>query len=237
MITVAILTCERYDLTRKTVESFIKHNGRADFDFCYGDDASTDKRIHEFMDELDIPCLVKHKKRVGCSPTSDELVQAASKLDNHNPYLLYLQNDFETVRTISLEVIQELFAAPKVGWVRLYGRHKNDTVPGGNPTNNTHKAKPGKPTVQWSKTTIYGEEIEMGDIHWGYSPSINRMEVMTNIVAGAKCEMDVSIKAMHTGLLTARFVRNVTNHIGHGQSTPNGLYGKPGGSVHKPAAR
>ena len=122
------------------------------------------------------------------------------------------QNDFESVRPIPLDVVQTVMdSRPRVGWVRLYGINKNDTIKGGNPTNPTHKFKPGQPLVKWKPFEIAGERLEIGDIHWCYHPAINRREVLLKIIQGVKSERDAAEAALKTGCLTVRFMRNITN--------------------------
>jgi hypothetical protein len=229
-ISVAILTCDRLELTRKTVESFLKHNNRDNFDIFYGDDASTIPQIHKFMEKHSIPCLMKNKKRLGCSPSSAKLINLTTMI-SQLPYILYLQNDFESARPIPLNIIQQVFDKHrKVGWIRLYGLNKNDTIPGGNPTDPRHKFKggvPGGPMVKWKKLEIDNEALEIGDAQWSYHPAIHRANVLNKITKGATRERDVGVAALKTGLLTARFTKNITNHIGIRKTTPGGKFGKP----------
>lgn len=226
-ITVAILTCDRLELTKKTVKSFLKHNSRDNFEIFYGDDASLDPTIHEFMKRNDIPCLMNHKKRAGCSPSSDELINLAWMI-NQAPYILYLQNDFESVRPIPLDAVKQTFDdKSNVGWIRLYGLNKNDTIKGGNPTDPRNKFKDGSPVVRWEKLKIFGEKIEIGDAQWSYHPAIHRSDVLRKLIKGATRERDVGMAAAKSGILTARFMKNVTNHIGIRKTTPGGKFGKP----------
>jgi hypothetical protein len=225
-IAVVFLTCDRLDLTKKTVKSFLNKNDRSNFDLFYGDDQSTDDRIHSFMNRNSIKCIMTHGKRRGCSQSSDELLYRASNESNAD-YILYMQNDFESVRTIPLKVIAEIMDDHQnVGWIRLYGLNKNATVPGGNPTDPTNKFKPNKPMVEWTPSTIFGENIEIGDAQWSYHPAIHRWDILLHIIKGATRERDVGIAAVHTGLLTARFMDNITNHIGIRKTTPGGKFGK-----------
>jgi hypothetical protein len=39
-VVVALLTCDRYEYTRITCESFLAHNDPSDFELYYADDAS-----------------------------------------------------------------------------------------------------------------------------------------------------------------------------------------------------
>jgi len=226
-IAVAILTCDRIELTKKTVKSFLKHNSQDDFDIYYGDDASTDQSIHEFMKRQGIQRLMCHLTRAGCSPSSDELIHLVCRASQAT-HMLYLQNDFESVRPIPLDVVQQIFDNnPNIGWIRLYGLNKNDTIPGGNTTDPRNKFKPGKPIVKWDKFIIGNEKIEIGDAQWSYHPAIHRTKVLRQIIKGAIRERDVGLAAMKSGLLTARFMKNITNHIGIRKTTPGGKFGKP----------
>lgn len=226
-IAVAILTCDRLDLTKRTVKSFLKHNNGNDFEIFYGDDASKDSVIHQFMKKQGIPCLMKHKKRVGCSPSSEELINL-TWIISKAPYVLYLQNDFESVRPIPLNIVQRVFDDHfRVGWIRLYGLNKNDTIPGGNLTDPKNKFKPGSPMVKWKKFKVANEELEIGDAQWSYHPAIHRSKVLRELTKGAARERDVGIAAVKSGFLTARFMKNITNHIGIRKTTPGGKFGKP----------
>jgi len=226
-IIVVLLTCNRLDLTKRTVKSFLKYNNRNDFEIFYGDDASTDSAIHRFLKRQNILCLMKHKKQLGCSLSSDKLIHLARDTSDV-PYILYLQNDFESTRPIPLNIAQQIFdIQPKVGWIRLYGLNKNDTIPGGNTTDPRNKFKPGAPVVKWEKLKILNEEIEIGDAQWSYHPAIHRTEVLCKLIRGAIRERDVGRAAIKSGLLTARFMKNITNHIGIKRTTPGGKFGKP----------
>ncbi len=236
-IHVAILTCDRVDLTRITVDSFLKHNDRARFSIKYGDDASTNQGIHELMRDRNIECVVRNRTRLGCSPTSEALVNAVSKDPwwriRSRDLLLYLQNDFESVRPIDLELIDRIFRDPRVGWVRLFGEHKNDRVIGGNPAITYHRQRPGRPDIEWERYDIGQlEELQIADAPYSLHPTIVRRNLARSIFKDAKSELDTLRNADRLGVKCVRFMRNVTNHIGIGAATPGGLYGKSSGSFH-----
>ena len=155
-ITVAILTCDRLSLTKRTVDSFISHNGRDQFDLYFGDDASTSDETHEFMESRNIPCLVKHKRRLGCSPTTEELINKAMG-SSDNEYVMYLQNDFETVRPMNIRLIERIFEDQKVGWIRLAGIYWNNTEKEAHLYSKVNGRLPGKPEID-CKPDDLGEE-------------------------------------------------------------------------------
>lgn len=224
-LVIAILTCDRFELTRKTVNSLLHYN--QGLSIFYGDDASTDPKIHRLMANHGIKCIMRHNKRTGCSPSSEELINSVWAA-TEAPFMLYLQNDFESVRPLPLGVTQQIFdQRPDVGWIRLYGLNKNNTIKGGNPTDPRNKFKPGQPLVEWKKLKIDDENIEIGDAQWSYHPAIHRSEVLRKLIKGATRERDVGIAAIRSGLLTARFMKNITNHIGIRKTTPGGKFGKP----------
>jgi hypothetical protein len=51
--------------------------------------------------------------------------------------------------------------------------------------------------------------------------------VLRGLIKGAKRERDVGMAAVKSGLMTARFMKNITNHIGIRKTTPGGKFGKP----------
>ncbi len=222
-LSVPILTCDRFELTKITVESFIKHNGR-EHDMYYGDDASVDVRVHEFMESLGIPSLVRNKTRRGCSPTTAELFHRIVERTD-NAFLLHLQNDFETVRPIPWDIVEKIFEDDQVGWVRLYGTHE---APGGRPCGNTHggRRRPNQAQVKWSPLVIDGEPLERGDIHWCYHPTITRQAFATELTKGVTKAHTTMINSARIGKLTVRFMDNITHHLArHGKgSTPGGIF-------------
>ena len=223
-ITVAILTCDRLSLTKKTTDSFISHNGRDNFDVYYGDDASSSDEIHEFMKKRDIPCLVRHDRRLGCSPTTEELINKAMECSN-NEYIMYLQNDFETVRPIDIDLVERIFEDREVGWIRLAGIYWNNTEKESRAYSTVHGRLPDKPEVEWGPYDIGEEALEITTAPWSHHPSIARRSVLQKIVKNIKREVDAVQNAYKTNLKAVRFLDNITNHIGTKQSTPCGKFG------------
>ena len=222
-ITVVILTCDRLGLTRQTVDSFLEHNNRSNFDIFYGDDASNES-THKFMASRKIPCIVRHTKRKGCSPTSNELIKESIRIV-YNPLTLYLQNDFETVRPLPLRAICHVFnRKPDIGWMRLWGRWNNEPL---EHKEFTHRYKKKHPVVKWTFLTSHREKIAIGDIDWKYHPCIHRTDILVSVLDGVLRDRHAGHKALETKLLTAVLTNNVVRNLGVKRSTPQGLFGLP----------
>jgi hypothetical protein len=205
-------------LTTKTIESFLRYNNRDNYDIFYGDDASEDPTIHELMRKHNIPCLMKHDTRKGCSPSTDELIQKVCN-KNDNKYILYLQNDFESLRPIPLDIVKQIMETmPEIGWVRLWGKRNNDRK-----INQPDRLEPG-----WTPLKIGSEQLEVGRYIYPYCPMISRRDILSQSVRGAARERDTRRAGIKTGLKTIRFTRNIVNHIGFDIQTPGGEYGDGG---------
>jgi len=222
-IAVCITTLNRHDLTRITVESFLAHNHRDDFDLFYGDDNSSDDCIHDLMERHNVPCLVKAEKQLGCSVLTDRLVAEVLKASD-TPAVLVLQNDMESIRPIPLDVVDQVFKDADVGWIRLQGVWEN-AITHNRPlgTNNAAVLKRHHaPEVVWRRCDMLGETLERGDIHWAFA-SITRRELIGQMTRGAKCATDIIRQAAPLKKLTVRFCENVVNHIGT-ERTPGGIF-------------
>ena len=79
-IAIALLTCDRFEYTKRTCETFLEHNDASDFRLYYGDDASADQRVPELVESLGFRPVVRHATRQGCSYASDELLCGAASL-------------------------------------------------------------------------------------------------------------------------------------------------------------
>ena len=124
-LVVALLTCDRYEYTKTTCETFLEHNDPSDFHLYYADDASTDARVPELVEALGFRPLVRHSRRSGCSVTSGELACEVSRVVGEDALVWYLQNDIATIRPLNLACIASVFDDPRVHVLRTYGRWKS----------------------------------------------------------------------------------------------------------------
>ena len=119
-IAVALLTCDRYDYTVRTVEALKAHNDVTGWPLFYADDHSQDERVRPYVESQGFkPVLLNNRERMGCSPISDGLLQAVLRETGPDWLVLYLQNDFEARRPIPLQVVQAWFENPTHMSLRL----------------------------------------------------------------------------------------------------------------------
>ena len=214
-IAVAIQTCDRYEYTRQTVESFIKQNALRNYRLYYGDDASTDNRIHDLMRQYRIPCIYRNRTRQGNARTRDKLLHAVAKQSESHDYILPLENDIETVRKIPIKLIDKIFENKQIGIFRLFGKYKAPAW-----GCSSRCAITGK-IVKWAPIDILGEELACSTIHWTYMPTILPVKLALQLIKGAKREGD-SMKAMKKLPFMPRTIRprgglenNFIVHIGN----------------------
>ena len=98
-LAIALLTCDRYDHTRKTVQTLLHHNDLSDVALVYADDHSLDDRVRKFVEESGFePVFLNNGPRMGCSPMTDALWHGAQKRVGNDGIIVSLQNDFISVR-------------------------------------------------------------------------------------------------------------------------------------------
>ena len=231
-IALALLTCDRFDYTKRTVESFFKHHTSADFELFCGDDASQDHRVVPFVKDHGFNVIVQNKERKGCTPTTALLVHAVTSQVGGDALIWYIQNDIDFVRALPKAVVDYVFLNGDLGCLRTYGAWKDYIQR----ANGRYRTQPGR-QVQWIKKTILDEEIEFGRINMGLQPVIVRADLFSSVVTDALCENDVNRNWAKFDPLVGRFVTNVTYHFGKMQ-TPNGMFypthqGKGGPSEEK----
>jgi hypothetical protein len=201
-IALALLTCDRYDYTVRTVDSFLEHNpsellGR--FILLHGDDASTDERLVPYVQAAGFTTVMQAKKRRGWLGARTALIfEAAKRAD----WIFFLENDIETLRPFPWHLFNVISENGKVDCLRLYGDNKSDPP---SPENQclAHNKITGK-RVRWKPLKHSPEPAEMAHVHWSAQPSVTR---------------SYPLRRLHydgTDLhgYTVRVLENVTSHIG-----------------------
>lgn len=205
MIVVGLMTCDRVDYTRRTLESFAQHNDLTKFKLIHADDASKEDNravaaAHGFE------TVVQSQRRYGVRVMRSSLIDAAVAM--HAEWLLLLENDIETVRPFPFRLFRYVcHHFPEVYTLRLYGQYKD--VEKKEPCLTTHKRQFHQ-TVEWLRMPGAPEPAERGLIHWSAQPAVTRLAELSHL--------------HQTGHeprgWTARVVENVTSHIGHDNRTP-----------------
>ena len=199
-IALALLTCDRYDYTERTVSTFLEHNQFLErFVLLHGDDASTDERVMPFMQASGFRTIVQSTKRQGWMKARTALInQAAKRAD----WILFLENDCESLRPFPWFLFDVVAENGRVDCLRLYGANKSDP-PSDENRCLTHNKITGR-QVRWKPVKHAPEPAEMAHVHWSAQPSVTR---------------SVPLRRLHydgTDLhgFTVRVLENVTSHIG-----------------------
>lgn len=203
-VSVCLITCERYEYTRVTVESFARYNDLTRFQLLHADDASTDGRIREVANAFGFRTVSSAHRRSGNMAT---IRSAVDKADG--AWILLLENDWESVRAFPWDSFAAVAESDDVYALRLCGPYKERRET--RPFANFHAGKDNAPVI-W-KTLAAG--LEVGDAHWGHTPTATRAADARWLLSGARREKDARLKSGRIDRLMARVTENVFFHIGN----------------------
>ena len=200
MIACCLQTCDRYDLTARTLETFAAHNDLSQFRLLHADDASTD---HEGMRALTMRygfrTVFQTHERLGCTMVRWGLISAATRRGAE--WILLLENDIETLRPFPWALFQYVAKNQEIVCLRLYGRFKDAERK--DPCLTTHKHR-GHSFVQWRPLKGAPEASQIGQIHWSAQPAVTR----------AKPLLEHHRTGEDPEGWTVRVKKNVTAHLG-----------------------
>lgn len=201
-VAVCLQTCERFDYTARTVQSFAQQNDPSQFLLLHSDDASTDPRVIDEAQRAGFATVVQNEIRQGAVSTRRALLEAAAA--RGADWVVLLENDWEWLRSFPWPLFRYVTDHPKIYALRLYGRFKDRA--------GKKKAGCGRSDPQW--TSIPGFNAEIGSIHWGGPPTATRIAEARWIHQGVKCDADCGKRSRSLRLSTARVLENVVVHIG-----------------------
>jgi hypothetical protein len=205
VITVCLQTCDRPELTQRTLESFAAFNDLSRFDLLHADDASHDGRNDDLAAAFGFKTVVKTRERLGIASVRASLVLAAKQ--RAAGWVLLLENDIESIRPFPWDLFDFVRAQmPSVYCLRLYGQYKDRERT--EKCLETHKRRGHEP-VKWRPLRKAPEHSQIGVIHWSPQPAVTRMQELLHY---HKSGMDPDAQ-------TVRVKSNVMVHIGT-QRTP-----------------
>jgi len=209
---VAFQTCNRAEYTARTLCSFKNHNRLSDWLKFYADDASDDQvGMRRLVEQYGFEPVVLNTKREGIGKTASCLMEEVARRVGHAT-VLYLQNDFESMRRIPLNVVEKVFSDPRVGWLRTAGEWKD---PGRERMIEDWASHCVPPCRNWTPTSYDGEEIEIGRSYFCHNPPpLASLEVLLPLMKDASSELESTARAARLPFLTARFKTNIVRHIG-----------------------
>lgn len=200
VMAVLLQTCDRLDYTRRTLDTFTRHNAGTPWLLLHGDDASADpSAMRDLAAAYGFETVVASTgTRRGITATRAALIAAAAKRGAE--WCLMLENDIETLRPFPWALFEFVQRQADVYCLRLFGRFKDaqKTVP----CKTTHSWERNTP-VQWRALRKAPEKAQIGRIHWTPLSSVTRVQ---------------DAKALHVGIrpqdYTVRVKKNVMGHFG-----------------------
>jgi hypothetical protein len=212
-IAVALLTCDRYDYTERTVSSFLEHNPpelTSRFILLHGDDASTDERVVPYVQAAGFETVWQSKGPRPVDLTNRQMIgrilnarAALFEAASHRAgWILFLENDIETLRRFPWFLFDHIAKVKKVDCLRLYGEYKS-AEPNEEYRCLTYNKSTGRP-VKWKRVKHAPEPAEAGHVHWSAQPSVTRSKALLRLHYDG-----TDLKGG-----TVRVRENVTSHIG-----------------------
>src|ERR1043165_7960935 len=123
-VAVCLQTCERFDYTARTIQTFLAMNhDRSRFDLIHGDDGSTDQRIVALAEASGFDTVMRSASPIGPIPFRAKLMDAARA--RGASWVLMLENDIESLRPFPWALFDFLQARPDVYCLRLFGAYKD----------------------------------------------------------------------------------------------------------------
>lgn len=212
-IAVGLLTCDRYDYTMRTIESLLLHNDIGSWKLFYADDCSTDDRIRPAVEGCGFCPVAMNEDRKGCTVASGAMIHAIHEVVGDDWFLLYLQNDFESIRPIPVNIIDHAIRSEGVGSCRLW---------------HATEGKMEARTRSWRHVTIAEEAVIIGRRkrcgRFSWHPQITRFSPLREASAGATSEKQM-VSRLGKPFDVLYFASPVCQHIGTTR-TPGGRYGR-----------
>ena len=203
-IPVTILTYQRPEYLKLTLESFLDLNGTERFIFfilAQGSDPETRKvlepyaKLFEHQWHLDL--------NLGCSGGYSFIMRRVLDWGLESPYIFHLQDDWE-LRESLLPYLDEILAllriSPDIGYVRLR-------------TVKSRVAKTNRVTQQRIVYRKRSPNVYVGNAHFSLNPSIARNSTIEQMLPIRK-ELDAMHKYDKLNLLTGQLDAKCFVHIG-----------------------
>lgn len=201
-LAVCLLTCDRAELTARTLTSFAGQNPfLTDALRLHADDGSTDHTNHNLAARYGFATVYTAARRLG--PGHALRVMWRKAIAKGATHILHLENDWEWVAPIPTGI--------EADCIRLYGRLKQKDGP---------RAKTGEHIIGTTEKINWQpmpdrEGWEIGVCHWGGPPSICRADLLFEAAMNAADSPKIQrITASLPRVMTARPLENIVWHIG-----------------------
>ena len=200
-----LLTCGRYDLTERTLNSMLRNIDLSRFMLLHGDDCSTHADNLKLAKAAGFETVLQTPRRMGVGYMWANLVRLAAL--RRPDWIVFQENDWEWVDEFPHEALEYAHSREDIYYMRFFGKYRERNNQ--RPCNPFHMAKKTKPV--WEKIT---EQWQTGDIHWGFPANATRTKEAMYLTAGIRAEGDARKRSGDIKKLTMRPVNNYVYHIG-----------------------
>jgi hypothetical protein len=203
-ITIALLTCDRSEYTRQTLQTLYAHNDLHRFALIHGDDCSAKKHNLKLAESYGFETVVRTKQRQGAQAMKRALAKACK-----TPWLLLLENDWECDRPFPWDLFERVDASDAYTFRLFHEFKERGKRRAGVNHYGREQAPPG-----WQP---FGEGAEIGDIHWCSPPSVTRIQELRWLLEkkSERGSMALSGKIQRP---VVRVTENVFYHIGESRT-------------------
>ena len=205
---VVLTSCGRFDLLRRTVESFAAFADIMPKQFIVVEDSGDDK-VRETLSGIDMPFeFVINRPRLGHAAAID-----AGYALVKTPFVFHCEDDWAFFRGGFIgESFKVLDACPKASAVMLRGRDE-------------HRYLKGLPYEEVDGVEFFRAHPKLHRYYfgYGYNPGLRRMSDYKRVAPLSKIgdEREVSFVFLRLGFATAHLEVPAVRHLGYGRHIPD----------------
>lgn len=210
-LALLLVTSNRSDLTKRTLESFRQMNGESlPCTLFHADDVSATAENFELAKAFGCQTILRSTQRLGAHGTRAAALRRIAEMDCPT-HVFILENDWRSARPVPWDQVQFFADHSKAYCFRLYGAQKQEdgTRPAGAHHAGRDNADPG-----WQDLTGVMSGCEIGDIHWGAPPHVARMGTLLKLHTDTRNDRQVMKKSGRVKEKVIRVKDNVFWHIG-----------------------
>lgn len=200
-----LLTCDRPDLTQRTVDSLLRHVDLTRFMLLHGDDCSASKKNCDIARMAGFKTVLRTENRSGVGYMWSNLVKLAAL--QGADWVVMQENDWEWVRPFPFDALEYAHQRDDLYYIRFFGKYRERDNQ--RPCNPKHMAKGTTPV--WSK---FNNGWQTGDIHWGFPANATKIDEALFLTKGIKAEGCARKRSAQIKKLVMRPEENYQFHIG-----------------------
>lgn len=209
---IYLMTCNRYEETKQTLETFNQTSGLNTYPLYQVDDCSADDRIIPLAKKYGFKLVHRTEKQSGIFNALRIAVNDALEYE----WVYLMANDWIWVKPFPFKVFEKVESDPDVWYFRPYGEFKERVggVPRRRSVDDHHFGMRSKP-VEWLP---YTEESEIGKIHWSWL-GVQRTKQCKYLIDRSRSVHHAGHQTKLISEKTVRMRENVCWHIGY-ERTP-----------------